>query len=80
LLSPMRSLPRYSYFADCKLYIRTRLLASAFSNFLNLLNYLTFCEDATARLRRTSVSYCSTFEKYYIVSYILCCQHQVSRN
>ncbi|KAK0493579.1 hypothetical protein EDD18DRAFT_1178860 [Armillaria luteobubalina] len=29
----MRSLPRYSYFADCKLYIRTRLLASAYSNF-----------------------------------------------
>ncbi|KAK0471133.1 hypothetical protein IW261DRAFT_907599 [Armillaria novae-zelandiae] len=33
LLSPMRSLPRYSYFADCKLYIRTRLFASAYSNF-----------------------------------------------
>ena len=33
LLSPVRFLPRHSHFADCKLYIRTRLLASAFSNF-----------------------------------------------
>ena len=33
VLSPVRFLPRHSLFADCKLYIRTRLLASAFSNF-----------------------------------------------
>ncbi|KIK68163.1 hypothetical protein GYMLUDRAFT_191300, partial [Collybiopsis luxurians FD-317 M1] len=30
---PVRFLPRSIYFADCKLYIRTRLIASAFSNF-----------------------------------------------
>ncbi|KIK68868.1 hypothetical protein GYMLUDRAFT_213636, partial [Collybiopsis luxurians FD-317 M1] len=34
---PVRFLPRSIYFADCKLYIRTRLLASAFSNFWILL-------------------------------------------
>ena len=33
VLSPVRFLPRHSLFADCKLYIRTRLLAPAFSNF-----------------------------------------------
>ncbi|KAF8883832.1 hypothetical protein BD779DRAFT_1443586, partial [Infundibulicybe gibba] len=33
VLSPVRFLPRHSLFADCKLYIRTRLSASAFSNF-----------------------------------------------
>ncbi|KDR74162.1 hypothetical protein GALMADRAFT_48100, partial [Galerina marginata CBS 339.88] len=33
VLSPVRFLPRHSFFADCKLYIRTRLLASASSNF-----------------------------------------------
>ncbi|KIJ93596.1 hypothetical protein K443DRAFT_79249, partial [Laccaria amethystina LaAM-08-1] len=33
VLSPVRFLPRHSLFADCKLYIRTRLLASASSNF-----------------------------------------------
>ncbi|KAF9075816.1 hypothetical protein BDP27DRAFT_1256613, partial [Rhodocollybia butyracea] len=32
-VAPVRFLPRSIYFADCKLYIRTRLLASAFSNF-----------------------------------------------
>ncbi|KAK0448439.1 uncharacterized protein EV420DRAFT_842933 [Desarmillaria tabescens] len=56
----MRSLPRYSYFADCKLYIRTRLLASAFSNFWNSPTHLTFREDVTLHLRKTSVSYCSS--------------------
>ncbi|KJA22393.1 hypothetical protein HYPSUDRAFT_164572, partial [Hypholoma sublateritium FD-334 SS-4] len=29
----VRFLPKRSFFADCKLYIRTRLLASALSNF-----------------------------------------------
>ncbi|KAJ3760071.1 hypothetical protein EV360DRAFT_40595 [Lentinula raphanica] len=33
VVAPVRFLPRSIYFADCKLYIRTRLLASAFSNF-----------------------------------------------
>ena len=33
VLSPVRFLPRHSLFADCKLYIRTHLLASALSNF-----------------------------------------------
>ncbi|PBK61500.1 hypothetical protein ARMSODRAFT_964878 [Armillaria solidipes] len=51
----MRSLPRYSYFADCKLYIRTRLLASAFSNFWNSPFHLTFCEDVTMHPRKKSV-------------------------
>ncbi|PBK84867.1 hypothetical protein ARMGADRAFT_1018272 [Armillaria gallica] len=51
----MRSLPRYSYFADCKLYIRTRLLASAFSNFWNSQSHLTFCEDVTMHPRKKSV-------------------------
>ena len=36
VLSPVRFLPRHSFFADCKLYIRTRLLASASSNFWKL--------------------------------------------
>ncbi|KIM47324.1 hypothetical protein M413DRAFT_57864, partial [Hebeloma cylindrosporum] len=36
VLSPVRFLPRHSFFADCKLYIRTRLLASAFSNIWKL--------------------------------------------
>ncbi|KAJ3933703.1 MAG: hypothetical protein NXY57DRAFT_1116733, partial [Lentinula lateritia] len=35
VVAPVRFLPRSIYFADCKLYIRTRLLASAFSNFWN---------------------------------------------
>ncbi|KAK0197742.1 hypothetical protein F5146DRAFT_56406 [Armillaria mellea] len=51
----MRSLPRYSYFADCKLYIRTRLLALAFSNFWNSHSRLDSCEDVTMRLRKTGV-------------------------
>lgn len=46
LLSPVRFLPRHSLFADCKLYIRTRLLASAFSNFWkNTLTVLTLCDN-----------------------------------
>ncbi|KAK0475264.1 hypothetical protein IW261DRAFT_1496689 [Armillaria novae-zelandiae] len=51
----MRSLPRYSYFADCKLYIRTRLLASAFSNFWNPHFHLPSCEDVTKHPRKKSV-------------------------
>ena len=39
VLSPVRFLPRHSFFADCKLYIRTRLLASASSNFWKLLPF-----------------------------------------
>ncbi|EDR04812.1 uncharacterized protein LACBIDRAFT_304072 [Laccaria bicolor S238N-H82] len=44
VLSPVRFLPRHSLFADCKLYIRTRLLASASSNFWKplLLNLFAF--------------------------------------
>ncbi|KAJ3810393.1 hypothetical protein EV368DRAFT_19957, partial [Lentinula lateritia] len=44
-VAPVRFLPRSIYFADCKLYIRTRLLASAFSNFWNPSPCLviTFC-------------------------------------
>ena len=41
VLSPVRFLPRHSLFADCKLYIRTHLLALAFSNFWK--NFSTIC-------------------------------------
>ena len=40
VLSSVRFLPRHSLFADCKLYIRTHLLASAFSNFWKKKNSL----------------------------------------
>ncbi|TFK38800.1 hypothetical protein BDQ12DRAFT_605189, partial [Crucibulum laeve] len=42
VLSPVRFLPRHSLFADCKLYIRTRLLASASSNFWQTFSLLLF--------------------------------------
>ncbi|KAF6758838.1 hypothetical protein DFP72DRAFT_807222, partial [Ephemerocybe angulata] len=43
VLLPVRFLPRRSFFADCKLYIRTRLSASALSNFWkNFLPFLLF--------------------------------------
>ncbi|KAJ3908452.1 hypothetical protein F5879DRAFT_937085, partial [Lentinula edodes] len=41
VVAPVRFLPRSIYFADCKLYIRTRLLASTFSNFWNPLLMIT---------------------------------------
>ncbi|KAJ3880342.1 hypothetical protein F5051DRAFT_324110, partial [Lentinula edodes] len=41
VVAPVRFLPRSIYFADCKLYIRTRLLASAFSNFWNPILMIT---------------------------------------
>ncbi|KAF8813007.1 hypothetical protein BYT27DRAFT_7008527, partial [Phlegmacium glaucopus] len=42
VLPPVRFLPRRSLFADCKLYIRTHLLALAFSNFWKNQNSMIF--------------------------------------
>ncbi|TFK18901.1 hypothetical protein FA15DRAFT_558008, partial [Coprinopsis marcescibilis] len=42
VLSPVRFLPRHSLFADCKLHIRTRLSASAFSNFWKPFHLISF--------------------------------------
>ena len=55
VLSPVRFLPRHSLFADCKLYIRTHLLASAFSNFWkNLDIFLIF------------ISLCSLWRRFHV--------------